>query len=98
MTEEQCASRDDRPLRNRLEWYGVTLNEPPNGTRGYRNLLMEALHEINRLMSLQAPVECYHCKKEIKREGDWYRCTDCGGHYHKGCITLHARDWRPIHG
>lgn len=89
--------RDDRPLRSRLEWYSVTLNEPPAGVRGYRDLLGEALQEINRIMSLQAPVSCAHCRREIERAGDWYRCTDCDGHYHKGCIAAHARDWRPSH-
>lgn len=91
------AERDERPLRSRLEWHSVTLNEPAQGVRGYRSLLGEALQEINRLMSLQAPVTCAHCHNEIARSGDWYRCTDCDGHYHKHCIAAHARDWRPSH-
>lgn len=85
----------EQTLRQKLEYYGVTLNEPEGG---YRPLLMSALHEINRLMGLQAPVLCLHCRKPIERADDWFRCTDCRGHYHEGCIKLHARDWRPSHG
>lgn len=84
----------EQTLVQKLEYFGCTRNEPPNG---YRGLLMEALGEINRLRGLQAPVKCLHCKREIERADDWYRCTDCSGHYHQGCIALHARDWRPSH-
>jgi tRNA(Ile2) C34 agmatinyltransferase TiaS len=87
----------EQTLRQKLEWFGVTLNEPENGSRGYRSLLMQAVAEIDRLNGLQAPVTCFHCKREIERAGDWYRCADCGGHYHKGCIAAHARDWKPSH-
>jgi hypothetical protein len=89
---------DTRPLLNRLEWHACTLNEPAGGVAGYRGLLSEALGEIHRLSGLQAPVHCGHCNREIDRADDWFRCTDCRGHYHEVCIKLHARDWRPSHG
>ena len=81
-------------IAQKLEYYGSTVSEPP---KGYKGLLLEALHEINRLMALQAPVRCFHCKLEIQRVDEWYRCTDCSGHYHIGCMQAHAKDWRPSH-
>ena len=81
-------------LLNELRFYGTTLNVPEGG---YRSLLLGAAQEIDRLQALQAPVTCLHCKQQIDRAGDWYRCADCDGHYHKGCLTAHARDWRPSH-
>lgn len=85
---------DLKLLKQDLEYYAATMNVPDDG---YKPLLWRALHQINRLQGLQAPVNCFHCKREIERAGDWYRCTDCDGYYHKGCMTLHARDWRPSH-
>lgn len=85
-------------IRNELEFHGVSLTEPEDGKEGYRRLCRLGAIEIDRLRGLQAPVTCFHCKKEIERAGDWYRCTDCGGHYHKDCIAAHARNWRPSHG
>ena len=85
---------DLKLLKQHLEYYATTRNVPEDG---YKSLLYGALHQINRLEGLQRPVKCLHCKKEIERADDWYRCTDCDGHYHKGCIVLHARDWRPSH-
>lgn len=101
MTIEPRA-RDDRPLRSRLEWYANTMHQPPDGmgqpgAQGYKNLLHEALAELRRLDALALPVTCLHCKKEIDRADDWFRCTDCRGHYHEGCIKAHAKDWRPSH-
>jgi tRNA(Ile2) C34 agmatinyltransferase TiaS len=84
----------EHTLVQKLEYYGW---KKPVDALVYKGLLLEALHEINRLSSLQAPVKCSHCKREIERAGDWYRCTDCDGYYHKGCMPLHARDWTPLH-
>lgn len=86
-------------LLQSLQYFGTTLNVPEGNTptQGYRSLLLRAAAEINRLMGLQAPVICLHCKRLIERADEWYRCTDCGGHYHKDCIAFHARDWKPSH-
>lgn len=84
----------EQTLKQKLEYFGVTLNEPDGG---YRSMLLSACAEINRLEGLQLPVTCQHCKMVIERADDWYRCADCGGHYHKGCIAMHARDWKPSH-
>lgn len=84
----------EQSLIQKLEWFSVTSHVPE---RGYKGLLSEALHEINRLVGLQAPVTCMHCKRTIDRADDWYRCTDCDGHYHKSCIAQHAKDWLPSH-
>lgn len=40
-------------------------------------------------------VDCFHCKKPI--DGRVYRCTECDGPYHKGCMEPHAQGWRAIH-
>ena len=57
----------EQTIRQKLEWYGMTTRQPPGGIRGYRNLLLEASAEINRLEGLQAAVTCMLAVDFIER-------------------------------
>ena len=88
---------NEQTLLQKLIFHSVSLIEPEGGVTGYRRLCGAAAAEIQRLEDLRRPVICSHCSKPIERSADWYRCADCEGHYHKYCLTAHARDWRPSH-
>lgn len=75
----------DQTIQQECAFFGTTLNEHPDP----RGLFRRAGDEIARLETLQAPVKCFECRREIARADEWFRCFDCRVHLCESCTQKH---------